>query len=511
MVFRNLTGHGWRLFQKGVLGYILLAPVFFLLHNNNELFGFIPLPYLVVFGMYIYFFTAMVFGITWRVTRSVQKAAFITCCCQVFGLGWGAWHDFIKSAVGRSFFSQYLVVLPASILFFTLCTWYVFKTPQRLQKMTAYLNIVFPVLCVLELVNAVGIYRQFKNDHNLIYPQQPLCSQYSSCDQPVTSKPDIYFLIFDEYTNNRNLRRYWNYNNGSITNWLSEQGFYCADSSRANYNFTPFSLSSVFNMNYPSIKLRDKNDLPVYSLKAVKSMSNNETFCILKKEQYDIHFISPFVNTFETLDVNREFDAYAEKKLFGQTFPGRFLQDFFWLFKNNDVNPDMLGKPDPFSANKERESRLFIEKIKSTANDRPNRPPQFVYGHLMTTHRPHAYDSIGAVRTAEDVRSNIPVFDTYVYQVEKANQQIRELVDHIQTHNRSNTIIIILGDHGFRQFPDPGNRDYFPNFSAFYFPDRNYPATLSNISAVNTFRIVFNQYFCQNLSLLKDSSIIVKY
>jgi hypothetical protein len=51
----------------------------------------------------------------------------------------------------------------------------------------------------------------------------------------------------------------------------------------------------------------------------------------------------------------------------------------------------------------------------------------------------------------------------------------------------------------------------FPNLNAIYFPDKNYKDLYSEMSPVNTFRVIFNNYFGQHLPLLKDSSVFVAY
>jgi hypothetical protein len=417
-------------------------------------------------------------------------------------LFWGAWHDLIKSIIPHPGFNRYAVVLPLVMAFFIGVIGYFVKRPRLIPGLAKYVSLVVLIVCCLDIFNFVSKYRQYQIDHNMIYPTRPICNTYTSCRQPDSSKPDIYYIIFDEYTDNRSLAQLWHYNNSDITEWLIEKGFHIPDSSKVNYSFTPYSISSILNMNYPAIKRGSIDELPPQYLKAVRSMSDNETFCILQKEQYDFHFISPFNNTFNNLPIEREFDQYAQKKLFNHTFPGRLVQDFAGDFK---PAPAILFKK------KDRDNRLIINSIKSTARPSPNRPPQFVYGHLMITHTPHLYDSMGAIRAVADPRHPTPDFDTYVNQVKKANTIIQELVTHILTHNRPNTVIIIMGDHGFRQLPDNQSQYAFPNFCAFYFPDKKYGHALMNITAVNTFRIVFNQYFCQNLELLKDSSILVKY
>ena len=71
----------------------------------------------------------------------------------------------------------------------------------------------------------------------------------------------------------------------------------------------------------------------------------------------------------------------------------------------------------------------------------------------------------------------------------------------------SNTIIIVQSDHGLLDLDPSRTQDAFRNYSAFYFPDKNYSQLYRGMSNINTFRIVLNKYFDQQLPLLKDSSI----
>ncbi|MBL0130271.1 MAG: hypothetical protein IPP43_03395 [Chitinophagaceae bacterium] len=62
-------------------------------------------------------------------------------------------------------------------------------------------------------------------------------------------KPDIYHIVFDSYANRPTLKEYWDYDN-DIYPFLNSRGFFTVDSAFSNYNSTPFSISSTFNLQY---------------------------------------------------------------------------------------------------------------------------------------------------------------------------------------------------------------------------------------------------------------------
>jgi membrane-anchored protein YejM (alkaline phosphatase superfamily) len=161
-----------------------------------------------------------------------------------------------------------------------------------------------------------------------------------------------------------------------------------------------------------------------------------------------------------------------------------------------------------------------MDQIKRTTDSATNRRPHFVYGHFMTPHEPHLSIDPSGTLMPQQTSSEYPLVNTYTAQIGYANNLMKELVTYIKQHNKHNTIIIIEGDHGFRQFlegpewfqrtSDSMKKYFLPNFNAVYFPDKNYSHLYDTMSPVNTFRIVFNQYFNQNFPLLKDSGTVVK-
>jgi hypothetical protein len=58
----------------------------------------------------------------------------------------------------------------------------------------------------------------------------------------------------------------------------------------------------------------------------------------------------------------------------------------------------------------------------------------------------------------------------------------------------------------WRQADEEQLKHKFGILNAIYFPNGDYSALYETITPVNTFRVVFNQYFGQDVPLLPDSS-----
>jgi len=498
-------------FLKKYPFYFWLLPVYFLFHNYNNLFGFIPLKEIIVFAIIVYLISAGIYLLFQFVFRTTHLSAIAGFLIVSYNLFFGAIHDFLKSATHDSIVSSYKIIIPISIALLIGVILFLRKR-KSLSKLVQYLNSLIILLFLVELVFFIKNAMSYSQTKNLIYRHSPFSNRFMVGSISDTSKPDIYFLVYDEYTNNETLKTVWNYDNSEITDWLQQQGFFIPKRSRANYNFTPFSVSSALNMQYlDSNKGKSGND-PVHMLQAVKSMSHNETISILKKENYHFRFFVPFENKIEDIGVVKEFGDVPAKHLYNTLLLNRMHKDILWNFPENkltNVIGNFFSYKDYNSIGKRlADTHGTIKKIKSAASSDKN--PKFVYAHLMITHAPHIFDSSSQVLQKINWDS-LAFFKSYPYQVKYANKTLKELVEFIKTKSMRKTIIIILGDHGFRKLP-ASMLDYnFPNFCAIYFPDRNYSLLYDTISPVNIFKVVFNTCFRQNFPLSKDSSIAVTY
>jgi hypothetical protein len=496
--------------KKGLQFALFLLPAFFILHSYNQLPGFIEFGQVIRVAVLFYVPLLICYIVMIRLGISTQKTSLILLFISFIVLFFGALQKFISHIPILNIISNFIVFTLVCIVIAIVFVRKILKYKRINTDISGPIGIIVSVLFVIEIGAYVGNMSLLKKTKNLIYPEKPLSNHYISDNKPDSSKPDIYFFVFDAYTNNATLKTIWNFDNSKITDWLIENGFHISKNTHSNYNFTGFSVSSTFNMNFIDPVIGNNAGVARNVLQANRSLSDNETFSILQKENYKIYFLAPFSNIIQDNGLGGFFDYLSAGQITRQTFPGCLHNSaFFTLIKNKLQGSESEEEYYRPLKNKYDNIVNTAEKIKATTDSSVNRRPSFVYGHFMVPHEPPMFDVHGKFISPEEEQTTTP-YNSYVDQIKFANILIKELVSYIQSHNKRNTVIIIEGDHGFGFYrADSIPMFAFKNFNAIYFPEKNYGSLYDTMSPVNDFRILFDHYFGQHFLLLKDSSVIV--
>jgi hypothetical protein len=134
--------------------------------------------------------------------------------------------------------------------------------------------------------------------------------------------------------------------------------------------------------------------------------------------------------------------------------------------------------------------------------------PKFVYTHLIMPHYPYYFTKSGSMRPVSEIEDGKEI-DTakYLEYVQYTNSVLLNIVDSIKVNSIRPPIIILVSDHGFREYPFEVDAHYnFINQLCIYLPDHNYQPFYNGISNVNLFRVLFNTEFKQKFPLLPDST-----
>ena len=189
--------------------YLLLLPLFFLLHGSSENYPLIPfIPCLLLLLKYI-LVTAIITGLSFLIIRSWRSAAMFAFFVMGFHFFFGPLHDFLKNVLPNSFIVKYTFLIPFFFILFIGILIYQRKLKPSYNKLSRYLNILFAVLILIDLV-LLGIKSTKDNGSH----KTELASEFINCNN--CSKPDIYLIVADEYAGRKELEDIFHFDNSAF-------------------------------------------------------------------------------------------------------------------------------------------------------------------------------------------------------------------------------------------------------------------------------------------------------
>jgi hypothetical protein len=444
----------------------------------------------------------IIYLLGWLFYRNNLKASLLTGYLFFLYLFFGAIDDFLKAHL--FFLSRYIFIIP--LYFVSICLLIIFlkKTHSRLNKLTFFLNILLLIYLVVDVADLAWKATHPNPDKLSIYGSDNQY-HYRACD--TCKNPDIYFLLFDEYTSTVNLQQTFNYDNSGLDSFLVQRGFSIQSHSQSNYNFTPFSMASILNMNYiKGIKNINACTILDYA-NCNKLIRNNEVIRFLSSRNYDVVNYSIFDLAGNPARFESKLLPVKTRLITEQTLFDRMLHDIGWNLKMGKFEIKWFSKNIIYrDLNNNNHILTWLETESKLRTPRP----RFVYAHFEMPHPPFYFDKNFQPRNEKDLKleETTEHIDAYKGYLPYTNSKIEELVDTIQNNTGHSAVIILMGDHGYRikvGFASFGH--HFKILNAVYFPDQAYHFMTDSLAGVNQFRAIFNSLFDQRLPLLKDSSI----
>lgn len=395
---------------------------------------------------------------------------FFTHFCVILEFLLSHWIRYIRY---RYSLSGWLVLIIVGLVWLRL-------SKQNDRKMTILLNFV-SILLVISSVSTIGFKFisslsefQLKGQMNTINAEKGITLQ-----RPKKAR-DIYYLVFDRYPNNQFLENEYGFNNTPFYNHLQERGFFIATNSWTNYPRTVISMASALNMAYHSeVILSDT----VYG----KMIKNHKVGRFLKTQGYKYFHVGNFYNP---LRFNKNADFNHRISI----FPSEFADIVYsmtpisrvWPFGAPTYILSRLGIDDKGGYSSLTQMNV-LKKITSMEG------PKFVYVHFL----PYHTNAIGK---------------SFIERTTFINDSIVEMIDDILSKTKIPPIIVIQADEGPYLSNKDRNLDRIMQIrkrtgiiSAFYLPGENVSGTIpSTISPVNTFRLIFKEYFDADIDLLDD-------
>lgn len=342
--------------------------------------------------------------------------------------------------------------------------------------------------------------------------------------QPISSKvafkaPNVYFFMLDAYSRSDELAKL-DINNDYFIEQLIDNDFYVAKQSTSNFMSTPYSLQALYSMEYPDLFINDVN------LRNEIILGNNSVVNNFKLLGYQHIRMGPNQATITDCSGKEDHCLFRLNELDGNaagagsiyteilkmsplySIPTRLFPE---LFYRNVYNKSTIG-----------DAQLAWKKIQ-----REIAAPFFLEMNVWQPHAPYLLNKecdpiINILEyNVENLKKENANFGTairhYEGEIHCVNKQIISFINFINESD-PDAIVIILSDHGHQfstdlslnaeSWSDESAKARSSNLWAAKLPEYCRNLMYSDISPVNTFRIVFSCIYNQKIGLLPDKVFI---
>ena len=416
-------------------------------------------------------------GAGYIVLRDLALAACFVALVQLLFFSYGHVYDVIRDvpSIGRHRYlmALYFVIGAAGAVL-------LFRFRNSLAEVTRFLNILSMALFIVPAVSIAGMLTSSsaRNDAVALGPESPEQQElrYTGPGQ----MPDVYYIILDGYTSAATLEHFFDFDNRAFVDFLRDRGFTVVDNAQSNFVHTIDSLTSTVNM-----------ELAPYDNAAERKEAffNNQMTKNFKALGYEyVHLASRLHEASRFALVDRSFDhGFFDQELGLMIRQTTALQLYFKVFE---------GK------RRERVLATF-DNIASLTEDTD---ATFAFAHIMMPHPPYIVDRDGNAPPASTKLSmtHWEPPEMYLDQLIFLNKKVMELVDTLLTDSPEPPIIIIQGDHG-PKFDGSIDTDHaYQILNTAHLPGLDGNPFYETITPVNTFRVLFNEYFGGQYPLLED-------
>jgi len=319
-------------------------------------------------------------------------------------------------------------------------------------------------------------------------------------------RPDIYYIIFDEFVGFEAMRDYWqNSNVEDSVNYLLEKGFFVAEDSHSTNNTGDTLHQMAMRLNYQYYP--DGSEKEIF----YEVIVDNQVMKLLKENGYQTITFDETSGQFGYpargpihADINYEDDPTID------TYDKVIIFDSFGkLVKDNSILSAVSGFDKIAYSGLEQHKNMISFTVNEIGNIE-RETPVFVYVHLLFPHAPFMFDEHGHY-IEQSYHTN---WDYYLGNYNFSMKMLQRIVDNILVNYgpENQPIIILQSDHGARNSPsenpdDPMLENYPDQYkslilNALYLPYCEEAPLTQDMDPINTFPIIFNCLF--------DSGIPIK-
>ena len=377
-------------------------------------------------------FTAIIYGLISLLIDKRHGAIIVSCYGFLFFLYGRILDIIIENPIIGLPLDRNKYFLPIFILFLIGITFLLYtsdKCKKNLKVITSYAN-KFSVGLVIIAILTAGInfdWTKLSRKENL---KKEVNYSEVKKDQSKKNiieklKPNVYFLIFDSYANQRILNKYYDWNDSLFVNAIKLRGFSVNKNARSNYCFTGASILSTLSMRYLHL---DQEFIDAYNQDNYigQFYKKNKVMERFKSEGYDI----------VTNLGNNGWPYISRKSIIAEDFVQLIIHISMLRIFENDLITDQLRQD-------------ILSMLNGIKQFEKPESPTFICLHFMIPHSPFIFLADGSrPKYFESAFTKFEHKIKFVEQVQFTGKKIIEIVDSIRKKDKD-AIIVVQADHGF--------------------------------------------------------------
>ena len=376
---------------------------------------------------------------------------------------------------------------------------------KKAVKALLFLTNALLVAWIIMLVNIGFVYTTDKG----VDVEQKSDSKDVVVNIPTGDLPDIYYIVSDGHARSDILQEVYGVDNTEFIDFLKNNNFFIAENSTANYSMTVLSVFASLNMEY----IKPRTDGVAGMNNFIKKLRNSKVRSFFEDLGYSFISFSTGFSPTEFVDA----DFYLMS-------PDTLTEYQTVLLGMTPLDALSVEALEGIKAKSHSQRVLYsLKALPELAN---NPSPKFVFAHIVSPHPPFIFDKDGnfltqrgfySMNDASDYRS-MPsqTKDSYIYgysqQIQYFDKQLQKSLERLLSNITRPSIIIVQSDHGpgssfsFSSLEKSDLPERYGILNAYYFYDYDYSKLYSEITPVNSFRIILSQYFSNNQDIIEDKN-----
>ena len=425
------------------------------------------------------------------VLRSLSKAGLATAIFLLLFFSYGHLYDALGTW-GRVV-PKHAYLLSSMLFIWGCCIYFIRRAKRDFRLTTKIHNIMAVALIAINLFSIVSYQVRVARLGDVTPAETSETNGNSAVD--LDTLPDIYFIILDEYAHPDTMKDWYDYDNSEFFNSLEDKGFFIAGDSETQKITSPLIIAQILNMEYL--------DYAPWSEATFQRIADNRAADFLKAQGYQQIVFGNHVARFT-------WEKYAKDSVdrylvyYGYNSSSMVSEFVHILWNTTMLRPfyyHIFGVQ--YEYGYRSQTLYMLEKLKELPE---LEGPKFVFVHFMCPHVPYVFGPNGE-RIAPANWENFSDKQFYLGQYIFISAEIEEVIDVLLGESEIPPIIILQSDHGQRPHHPGiviGEDEWRKILNAMYLPGMDTEMLYDNISPVNTFRLIFNQYFGADYPLLED-------